>query len=256
MARPLNPSPGAVGRYRWKELGLLIIPFMILLLEMTQLLLVPLLKEDPAASFSLKHLPTAQALIPVLGLIGVLLGTNLLFSVFFPKADQVLLPVVGLLSGIGMLMTTRLGPSVGVPTLGSRQLIRVILGVFGCIVTLFLLRNMDWLRRYKYTWAALGIILVGITLVNTLRVKNLDSPTHDQLNIGPFNLQPSELLKICIVIFFAAYLSENRDILAGGSLRRLRLPPLRQLGPIFTMLGIALVLFLGVRELGLALLIY
>jgi cell division protein FtsW (lipid II flippase) len=260
MAQQSSQSPGALRRYRWKELGLLIIPFMILLLEMTQLLLVPLVKEDPATSFSLQHLPTAQALIPVFGLIGVLLGTNLLFSVFFPRADQVLLPVVGLLSGIGMLMATRLGPNVGVPTLGSRQLIWVILGLFVCIVTLFILRNMDWLRRYKYTWAVLGIILFGITLVNTLHVKNLDSPTHDQLNIGPFNFQPSELLKICIIIFFAAYfsLTENRDILAGGSrfIGRLRLPPLRKLGPILVMLGISLLLFLVVRELGLALLIY
>ena len=260
MARPINQSPGAIRRYRWKELGLLIVPFMILLLEMTQLLLVPLLKEDPAAAFSLRHLPTAQALIPVLGLIGVLLGTNLLLSVFFPRADQLLLPVVGLLSGIGMLMATRLGPNVGVPTLGSRQLIWVIVGVFVCIVTLFLLRNMDWLRRYKYSWAVLGIFLVGITLATALRVKNLDSPTHDQLTFFGFNFQPSELLKICIVIFFAAYLSltENRDILAGGSrfIGRLRLPPLRKLGPIFVMLGIALLLFLVVRELGLALLIY
>jgi cell division protein FtsW (lipid II flippase) len=60
------------------------------------------------------------------------------------------------------------------------------------------------------------------------------------------------------VIFFAAYLSENRDILAGRGPRfgAFRLPPLRQLGPIFTMLGISLLLFLVVRELGLALLIY
>jgi len=260
MSRQSSQSPGALRRYRWKELGLLIVPFMILLLEMTQLLLVPLVKEDPAASFSLQHLPTAQALIPALGLIIVLLGTNLLFSVFFFRADQVLLPVVGLLSGIGMLMATRLGPSIGVPNLGTRQLVWVILGLFVCIVTLFILRNMDWLRRYKYTWAVLGIILFGITLVNALRVKNLDSPTHDQLNIGPFNFQPSELLKICIIIFFAAYfsLTENRDILAGGSrfIGRLRLPPLRKLGPIFIMLGISLLLFLVVRELGLALLIY
>ena len=39
------------------------------------------------------------------------------------------------------------------------------------------------------------------------------------MNIGPLNLQPSELLKIFIVIFFAAYLSENRDVLTEGSLR-------------------------------------
>ncbi len=251
-----NRSPSAFRRYRWKELGLLIIPFMILLLELTQLLLVKQLKGDPAASFTFRNLPTAQALIPMLGLIAVLLGTHILFSIFFPKTDQLLLPLVGLLSGFGVLMATRLGPNVNDPNLGARQLIWVILGLLVCIATLFGLRNMNWLRRYPYTWAVLGIILVGITIGKALSVRNLDSPTHDQLNIGPLNLQPSELLKICIIIFFAAYLSENRDILSGVTLRRLRLPPLRQLGPILTMLGIALLLFLVVRELGLALLIY
>ena len=251
---PTRP-PSIFRRYRWRELGLLFIPFMILLLEATQLLLVKQLKNDPAASFTFRNVVTTQDLIPMLGLIAVLLGTNIVLSFLFRRADQVLLPIVGLLSGIGVLMATRLGPSVGDLNLGSRQLLWVLLGLFVCIITLFGLRNMNWLSRYKYTWAVLGIILVGITLVHALRV-NLDSPTHDQLNFGPFNLQPSELLKIFIVIFFAAYLSENRDILAGASLRRLRLPPLRQLGPILTMLGIALLLFLVVRELGLALLIY
>jgi len=251
---PTRPA-GAFRRYRWKELGLLIIPFMIFLLEATQLLLVKQLKTDPAASFTYRNVLTAQDLIPMLGLIAVLLGTNILLSFLFHRADQVLLPLVGLLSGIGVLMATRLGPSVGDLNLGSRQLLWVFLGLLVCIITLFSLRNMNWLSRYKYTWAVLGIILVGITLFHALRV-NLDSPTHDQLNFGPFNLQPSELLKIFIVIFFAAYLSENRDILAGASIRRLRLPPLRQLGPILTMLGTALLLFLVVRELGLALLIY
>src|SRR5260370_7411639 len=97
-----------------------------------------------------------------------------------------------------------------------------------CIIPLFGLRNMNWLSRYKYTWAVLGIILVGITLVHALRV-NLDSPTHDQLNFGPFNLQPSELLKIFIVIFFAAYLTQNRHILAVPTLPPFRLPPPRHL---------------------------
>src|SRR5712692_3831095 len=251
---PTRP-PGIFRRYRWRELGLLFIPFMILLLEATQLLLVKQLKNDPAASFTFRNVVTTQDLIPMLGLIAVLLGTNIVLSFLFRRADQVLLPIVGLLSGIGVLMATRLGPSVGDLNLGSRQLLWVLLGLLVCIITLFGLRNMNWLSRYKYTWAVLGIILVGITLVHALRV-NLDSPTHDQLNFGPFNLQPSELLKIFIVIFFAAYLGEKRDILAGAGLRRLRLPPLRQLGPILTMLGIALLLFLVVRELGLALLIY
>src|SRR6266571_1529331 len=260
MAR--RSSITAIKRYRWQELGLFIIPFMILLLEMIQLLLARSLRTGvvQTSSLTVKNLPTIEGLIPVLGLIAVLLGINLLLSFTFPKADQVLLPLVGLLSGIGVLMATRLGPNLRPfpdPALGSRQLLWVIVGLVAFLVTLFGLRNMNWLRRYKYTWALLGIILVGITLAHSLRA-NLDSPTHDQLNIGPLNLQPSELLKIFLVIFFAAYLSENIDIVSGGNLRLgpLRLPPFRQLGPIALMLGLALLLFLGIRELGLALLIY
>jgi cell division protein FtsW (lipid II flippase) len=60
------------------------------------------------------------------------------------------------------------------------------------------------------------------------------------------------------VIFFAGYLSEYRDIFSQGYLRlgRLRLPPLRQMGPLLLMLGLSLMIFLVVRELGLAMLTY
>lgn len=249
-------SPAMLRRYRWTELGLLIIPFIILLLEMSQLLIVT--NADPHSSLSKSILPTIQDLIPALGVIVVLLAANMLFSIFFRKADQVLLPLVGLLSGIGVLMATRIGPDIGVRVLGSRQLLWVLIGIVVCVATALLLRNIAWLERYKYTSALFSIVLFCATLINTLRVHNLDSPTHDQLNIGPFGFQPSELLKISIVIFFAAYLSENRDVLAEGNVRLgpLRLPPLRQLGPLVLMLVVALLLFFVVRELGLALLIY
>jgi len=262
-------------RYRWKELGLFIIPFMILLLGMLQLPLsryyeVEINKGQNTIPFSTAILPTVSSLIPIIGLIVVLVLVNVTFSLFYPRADQILLPLVGLMSGIGVLMATRLQtvPAIGDPILGSRQLLWVIIGLFVCIITLFGLRSMGWLRRYKYTWAALGIFLVAATLVNALRVKNFNSPTHDQLNFGPLNLQPSELLKIFIVIFFAGYLSDNIDVIAEGNFLigpfrtrfgefgPLRLPPLRQLGPLALMLAISLVLFLFIRELGLALLIY
>src|SRR5207247_8886486 len=65
-------------------------------------------------------------------------------------------------------------------------------------------------------------------------------------------------LEVFIVIFVAWYLSETRDIFTDGNIRigPLRLPPLRTLGPILLMLAISLLLFLVIRELGLALLIY
>ncbi|HXZ04693.1 MAG TPA: FtsW/RodA/SpoVE family cell cycle protein, partial [Ktedonobacteraceae bacterium] len=257
-------NSGILRRYRWKELGLLVVPFLILVLEMVQLPLAQHFQSQITANtqqsiqFSTAILPSFHDLIPVFGLIIALILVNLLLSIFFPKADQLLIPLVGLMSGLGVLMALRLGPDVGDPLQGTRQLVWVILGFIICMITVFGLRNMNWLQRYKYTWALLGIILVALTILNVLRVKNLNSPNHDQLNFGPLNLQPSELLKIFIVVFFAAYLSENRDILTEGNLRigPLRLPPLRTLGPILLMLGISLLLFLVIRELGLALLIY
>ncbi len=252
-----SQSPGMLQRYRWRELGLFILPCLIFLLAITQLFLD---KIDARSSLNTHNLPTIQVLIPVIGLIAAFLTVHIVLSLFFRKADQVLLPLVGLLSGIGVLMATRLGPDLNPPdqALGTRQLVWVLLGLMIFLATLFLLRNISWLARYKYSAAIFGLILFCTTLVNTFRVKNLNSPTHDQLNIGPFAFQPSELLKICIVIFFAAYLSENREVLAEGNLRigPLRLPPFRQLGPIALMMLIALLFFVVVREQGLALLIY
>ncbi len=248
-------APGIFQRYRWKEFGLLIVPFLLFLLAMVQLLLA---NTDLHSSLNAKNLPPVDDLIPVFGLVGAWLVINVVMTIFFRKADQVLLPLVALLSGIGVMMATRLGPDVGDPALGSKQLTWVILGLIIFMATLFFLRNIHWLERYKYTSAFFGIALVCTTLVNTLRVRNFNSPTHDQLKLGPIDFQPSELLKICIVIFFAAYLYENREIIAQGSLRLgpFRLPPLRHLGPIALMMLIALLFFLVVRELGLALLIY
>ncbi len=253
--------------YRWKELGLFIIPFIILLLIMFQLPLAQKYETQLQTNsqlqipLTLSVLPTVSDLIPMLGLIIALFAVNALISFFFPRADQVLLPLVGLMSGIGVMMATRLQtvPRIQDPNLGTRQLVWVIIGLIVCVGTLFIFRRMGWLRNYKYVWAAIGIILVAISMVNALKVKNFNSPNHDQLNFGPLSLQPSELLKIIIAIFFAAYLDETtRDVFSGTSRRfgPIPIPPLDKLGVMGSMLGISLLLFLVIRELGLALLIY
>jgi len=260
----VNQSAGIFKRYRLRELGLLILPFLILLIAMLQLLLGGP-GTNPRAPFSPKSLPAFQDMIPVFGVIGALLVANVIMSIFFRKADQFLLPLVGLLSGIGVLMATRLGPNLaiirdapGLASLGSKQLVWLIIGLTLCLATVFLLRSTNWLERYKYTWIAVGFLTLLPSVIAGIRSIHTDAPTHDILGVGPFQLQPSELLKIAIIIFFAGYLSENRDVFSQGYVRmgKLRVPPLRQLGPLLLMLAVALVIFLVVRELGLALLIY
>jgi cell division protein FtsW (lipid II flippase) len=257
----INSRSPFFARYRWKELGLLIIPFLILMVGMIQLLLVQN-NVDTRSTFNAKYLPPVQALIPIFGFVGVLLIANLVMSIRFRKADQVLLPLSGLLTGIGVLMATRLGPDLtpANPNLGSRQLLFAFVSVAVCLLTIFFLRDTSILSRYKYTWAIASLaFMIPSFISGILTFHSTDTaPTHDQISLGLVTLQPSEFLKITIVIFFAGYLSENREILSQGylSLGKLRLPPLRQLGPMVLMLLVALMFFLVVRELGIALLIY
>src|SRR5579872_4573683 len=252
-------------RYRWKELGLFIVPFIILLLEMTQLLLARLIHSgtlNETSSLSLKNLPTIEGLIPVIGLILAMVLVNIFLSIFFPKADQMLLPLVGLLSGVGVLMALRTGPDLSPPdpAQGTRQLLWVLIGLVAFAATMLLLKNVRWLKQYRYILLTIGLLLLLVSVVNAFRVKDFNSPTHDQLNFGPLSLQPSEFLKIILVIVFAGFLSERRDFFGGNEVRlgflRFPVPRVNELGPLAIMLGISLLIFLGIRELGLALLIY
>jgi cell division protein FtsW (lipid II flippase) len=95
-------------------------------------------------------------------------------------------------------------------------------------------------------------------LINGFKSLHSGLPTRDTLSIGTIGIQPSEFLKIGVAIFFAAYLNDNLDIIAQGYYRLgfLRLPPLRQLGPLLFILALSLGSFLIIRELGLAMLIY
>ena len=78
------------------------------------------------------------------------------------------------------------------------------------------------------------------------------------LQFGPFSGQPSELLKVILVVFLAGYLSENRSLLVEQDTRigPLRLPPLPYLAPMVAMWAIALGIVVVQRDLGAALLFF
>jgi cell division protein FtsW (lipid II flippase) len=177
------------------------------------------------------------------------------------RSDQILLPVVGMLGGLSLLLMQRLPQGLvtmdlGESTLGlgEVQLIWLVLAI-GVATTLgIVVRSDTWLRRYKYTWAAIGIGLLLLTFV-------LGSEIGGQrltLRIGPFSGQPSELLKVILVVFLAGYLSENRPLLIEQDTRigPVRLPPLPYLAPMVAMWAIALLIVVIQRDLGAALLFF
>jgi cell division protein FtsW (lipid II flippase) len=177
------------------------------------------------------------------------------------RSDEVLLPVVGLLGGISLLLMQRLpqdlvtinvaGSTLG---LGAVQLIWLVLAIIVATTLGIVIRSDSWLRQYKYTWAAAGIGLLLLTFVFGTDVAG----QRLSLRIGPFAGQPSELLKVILVVFLAGYLSENRPMLIEQDTRigPIRLPPLPYLAPMVAMWAIALLIVVIQRDLGAALLFF
>ena len=176
------------------------------------------------------------------------------------RTDQVLLPTVGLLGGIGLLLMERLpqdlagsvfGDALG---LAGAQLIWLVLAIAAIAVLAVVVRSDTWLRRYKYTWAAAGIGLLLLTFV----LGQESNGALLTLRLGPISGQPTELLKVILVVFLAGYLSEFRPLLVEQSTRigPLQLPPLPYLVPMVTMLAIAIGIVVIQRDLGAALLLF
>lgn len=187
-------------------------------------------------------------------------------------ADQVLLPLVALLSGLGLMLTARLEPSL-VETypgfydgIDARQSLWVTIGVVALGMIVFLpwdtwfrkfLRTtlMDWLDHHRYVWLALGAGLIVATFFFGSDPNG--SGVKAWFSLGPISFQPSELLKIILVIFLASYLNEHREVVSGGyQLGPFTLPPLPYLVPLLGMWGMAMALIIVQRDLGAALLLF
>ncbi|MCU0483139.1 MAG: FtsW/RodA/SpoVE family cell cycle protein [Chloroflexi bacterium] len=191
-----------------------------------------------------------------------LFALSLVLSLAGRRSDELLLPAAGMLGGVGLLLMLRLpqdlvGQEIAGRALGlaDLQLLWLLVSLVVVAVLALAVRSDRWLRLYKYTWAAVGIGLLLLTFV-------FGSETNGArltLTIGPLTGQPSELLKVILVVFFAGYLAEYRPILAEGRVRLLgplSMPPVAALLPLVAMLGLALAIVVVQRDLGAALLYY
>ena len=203
-------------------------------------------------------LPDPEALLAYLG---ALLAVHVVFVAAGRRTDQVLLPSVAMLGGLGLLLMQRLPQDLVTQSFGGTELglgqlqLAWLLVALGVMATLAVaVRSDAWLRTYKYTWAAAGIALLLLVFVFGSDVNG----ARLSLSIGPLSGQPSELLKVILVVFLAGYLSENRALLAEESTRigPLRLPPVPYLAPMVAMWAIALGIVVVQRDLGAALLFF
>lgn len=172
---------------------------------------------------------------------------------YAPDHDPFLLPLVGLLTGWGIVLQDRLAPNFLV-----RQVVWVVLGTAVLVGITLVPRNLRWLRRYRYTLLILGILLLMATLMFGI------NPTGASVArywlrlpipfLTPVYFQPSELLKLLLVIFLASYFDERETVgrLAGNG----RLQRLSYLAPLLLMWGFCMILLVWQRDLGAATLFF
>ena len=189
-----------------------------------------------------------------------LLLVHLFFTFTRFRGDQVVFPVVAILTAIGLVMIQRFDASPGTrPGELNGTAVRQTIWLFlGMAVMLFTVAKFDMvfrLRRYKYTFAVLGLLLMVGLLVPGLGETR--GGARLWYNLGFFLFQPSEIVKVILVFFFAAYLDERRDLLASSyRVGPLKLPPLPYIAPMVAMWGASMLLLVGLRDLGSALLFF
>ena len=159
-----------------------------------------------------------------------------LVSRYLPDHDPYLLPVAGLLSGWGVLTVYRLDAALGI-----RQALWLLFSLAALFLVVQRIDSLTLLRRYKYVLLATGLLLTSLTLV--LGTNPAGAGPRLWLGCCGAYLQPSEPLKLLLVAYLAAYLSDQAYIRAG-------IFPL--LLPTLLVTGLALVLLLVQRDLGTA----
>ncbi|OPX88889.1 MAG: Lipid II flippase FtsW [Pelotomaculum sp. PtaB.Bin117] len=165
------------------------------------------------------------------------------------RGDCFLLPLVALLSTTGLIFLFRLDPAYGV-----RQFFWLLIGLGVLLLTTRLLIDFRFLSDYKYIYALAGLI----ALILPVFFGQEQGGAKSWLDLGIFNFQPSEFVKILVVLFLASYLSENRAVLTVGTrnLGGLALPGPQEWGPLLAMWGISLLLLVYQKDLGAALIYF
>jgi cell division protein FtsW (lipid II flippase) len=177
--------------------------------------------------------------------LGLCLATHLVIRFTLPYADPYLFPLVAVLACFGLVIIYRIDE-----TLARQQAQWFVVGLALFTATILLVRDLRVLERYRYTIALAGLVLLFLP-----RVPIIGEPVNGAylgVKVGPIAFQPAEFGKLAIIVFLAAYLRDNRQLLVQGThkLLGIALPPLRTLGPLLFVWGAAMLMLVFIRDLG------
>ena len=246
---PRGPAAGPAPKRRGTELAMLAFALVITL-----------------AAQCIVDLTVTGSLRPELAEFGIWItalwaAAHLAVRKWAPYADPLLLPAVALLVGLGLSMIHRLDLADAQNGRGSEsaptQLIWATIGVALFVAVLVVIRDHRVLARYAYILMLAGLVLLAIPALLPSRFSEINGAKLWIL-VGGFSIQPGEFAKICLVVFFAAYLIDKRDVLALASRRviGLELPRGRDLGPVLVIWGLSILVLVFERDLGSSLLLF
>ncbi|KQW04988.1 cell division protein FtsW [Leifsonia sp. Root4] len=210
----------------------------------------------------LGELGTLDTTLVVLGagLSLLVFGMHVAMRFIARDADPFILPIATVLNGLGIAMIYRVDlllGDTGWDSAAVRQIVWSAMAIIAALVVILVIRNHRVLFRYTYVAGFVAVILLLLPLVPGLgREVN---GARVWIGIGDFaTFQPGEIAKIALAVFFAGYLVRNRDSLSmvGTKFLGMRMPRMRDLGPLIVVWALSMSVIVFQRDLGTALLYF
>ncbi|HLU55347.1 MAG TPA: FtsW/RodA/SpoVE family cell cycle protein [Pseudonocardia sp.] len=186
---------------------------------------------------------------------------------FAPYADPLILPCVALLNGLGLVMIHRLdlarleralaaGRDAPVE-LVSRQIAWTAIGLALFVAVMWVVRDHRTVLRYCYTAGFAGLVLLALPGLLPSSISEVNGAKL-WIRIGGVGIQPGEFAKILLIVFFAAFLVQKRELFstAGKHFLGMELPRARDLAPLIVAWGLSVGVLVLERDLGTSLLFF
>ena len=127
------------------------------------------------------------------------LGSALLPKIF--PVDGLMLSLTNFLCGLGVLTLYRTNPNYAL-----QQATWYGLGILAMLVCVWAVRYLRFGRRAVYLLSAVSLVLLALPLILGDEING----AKNWIRISQFSFQPSEAVKICLLIVLARFMSERR----------------------------------------------
>lgn len=127
-----------------------------------------------------------------------------LFELFYPDVNRLVVNNMCMLLSIGLIILTRLDQDKAV-----RQFIIAVISMGVALVIPYFLKKVKVLRKLSWLYAVIGIASLGAVLV----LGGITNGSKLSYSIAGVTFQPSEIIKILFVLFVASALHESSSFI-------------------------------------------